>query len=38
METAIVQIKTALINSLSMDATLRDQANQFLMKQCEPDP
>ena len=38
MEQAISQIKTALINSLSMDAALRDEANQFLIKQCEPDP
>ena len=38
MEQAIEQIKTALINSLSMDQNLRDQANLFLIKQCEPDP
>lgn len=38
MEQAISQIKTTLINSLSMDAALRDEANQFLIKQCEPDP
>lgn len=38
MEQAISQIKTALMNSLSNDAALRDEANQFLMKQCEPDP
>ena len=38
MEQAIESIKTALVNTLSMDQGLRDQANQFLIKQCEPDP
>ena len=38
MEQAIASIKTALVNTLSMDQGLRDQANQFLIKQCEPDP
>ena len=32
MEHAVTQIKTALINSLSMDQALREQANQFLIK------
>lgn len=38
MEQAIKQIKSALVNSLSTDAALRDEANSFLIKQCEPDP
>ena len=38
MEQGIAEIKNALANSLSLDATLRDQAQNFLIKQCEPDP
>ena len=38
MEQSITEIKNALVNSLSLDAGLRDQAQNFLIKQCEPDP
>ena len=38
MEQSITDIKNALVNSLSLDAALRDQAQNFLIKQCEPDP
>ena len=38
MEQSINEIKNALVNSLSLDAGLRDQAQNFLIKQCEPDP
>ena len=37
-QTSIEQIKQALKNSLSLDQTLREQANHFLIKQCEPNP
>ncbi len=38
MEQAIEQIKLALINSLSMNEQLRNQAMDFLTNQCEPNP
>ena len=38
MEQSITDIKNALVNSLSLDTALRDQAQNFLIKQCEPDP
>ena len=38
MEQSITDIKNALVNSLSLDAGLRDQAQSFLTKQSEPDP
>ena len=38
MDQGIAEIKNALANSLSLDAALRDQAQNFLIKQCEPDP
>ena len=34
----ISRIKQALVNSLSYDATLRDNALHFLTEDCESDP
>ena len=38
MEQALEQIKIALVNSLSLDDTLRNQSLDFLTNHCEPNP
>jgi hypothetical protein len=38
MEQAAEQIKLAMANSLSMNETLRNEAQEFLTKHCEPVP
>ena len=38
MDQAVEQIKLAMANSLSMNEQLRNQAQEFLTKQCEPVP
>lgn len=38
MEEAAEQIKLAMANSLSMNETLRNEAQEFLTKHCEPVP
>ena len=38
MESAVQQIKLAMANSLSMNQQLRNEAQEFITKQCEPIP
>ena len=38
MEQAVEQIKMAMANSLSLNEQLRNEAQEFLTKQCEPVP
>jgi hypothetical protein len=38
MEQAVEQIKVAMANSLSLNQQLRNEAQEFLTKQCEPVP
>lgn len=38
MDQAVEQIKMAMANSLSLNEQLRNEAQEFLTKQCEPVP
>ena len=38
MDSAAEQIKMAMANSLSLNEQLRNEAQDFLTKQCEPVP